>query len=171
MAAKVLCWPLVVWLAATRRVATALWVVAVAAVVTLLLWAWLGFDGLTGYPGVLRDLGRQMWSDTYTVKVMMFDAGLRPGAAQAVGVGVALVVLAGCVALGKRGDDRRSFALAITAMILASPIVWLHYFALLLAPVAVMRPRFSAAWFIPLLFAIGPGSGNGGRGQPPECSE
>jgi hypothetical protein len=162
VAAKVLCWPLVVWLAATRRVATALWVVAVAAVVTLLLWASLGFTGLTGYPGVLRDLGRQMWPDSYTVKVLMVDAGLRPGAAEAVGVGVALVVLAGCVVLGRRGDDRRSFALAITAMILASPIVWLHYFALLLAPVAVMRPRLSAAWFIPLLFAVGPGSGNGG---------
>ena len=62
VAAKVLCWPLVVWFAKTRRVATAVWVTAVAALVTVLLWACLGFAGLTGYPGVLRDLGRRMWS-------------------------------------------------------------------------------------------------------------
>ena len=162
VAAKVLCWPLVAWFAATRRVGTALWVTAVAAGVTLFLWACLGFAGLSGYPGVLRDLERRMWPDSYTVKVMLVDVGLTPGAAQAVGAGVAVAVLAACVVLGRRGDDRRSFALAITTMILASPIVWLHYFALLLAPVAVMRPRLSAAWFIPLLFAVGPGGGNGG---------
>ena len=69
---------------------------------------------------------------SYTVKVVMVDAGLSPGAGQVVGAGVALAVLGACVILGSRGDDRRSFALAIAAMILASPIVWLHYFALLL---------------------------------------
>ena len=37
---------------------------------------------------------------------------------------------------GRRGDDRRSFAVAAFAMLAASPIVWLHSFALLLAPVA-----------------------------------
>jgi hypothetical protein len=46
-------------------------------------------------------------------------------------------------------------------MILAVPVVWLHSFALLIAPIAVMRPRLSAAWFVPILMIIGPGTGNG----------
>jgi hypothetical protein len=46
-------------------------------------------------------------------------------------------------------------------MILAIPVVWLHSFALLIAPIAVMRPRLNVAWFVPILMIIGPGTGNG----------
>ena len=46
-------------------------------------------------------------------------------------------------------------------MIVAVPIVWMHSFALLLAPVAVMRPRLSAVWLVPILLTIGPDTGNG----------
>ena len=49
----------------------------------------------------------------------------------------------------------------MTAMIVAVPVVWLHSFALLIAPVAVMRPRLGAAWLVPILMIIGPGTGNG----------
>jgi hypothetical protein len=48
-------------------------------------------------------------------------------------------------------DGRRSFALTIAATILFSPVVWLHYFALLIVPVAIQRPRFGPLWLLPLL--------------------
>ena len=51
------------------------------------------------------------------------------------------------------------------AMIVASPIVWMHSFVLLLIPVAVMRPRLSAAWLLPVAFLIGAGTGNGAPWQ------
>jgi hypothetical protein len=97
--------------------------------------------------------------------VMLLDRGVGSGLAGIGGALVALGVLAGAVICGLRGDDRRSFAFAAAAMIAASPIVWMHSFALLLAPVAVMRPRFSAAWLIPLLMVIGSGTGNGAPWQ------
>ena len=50
-------------------------------------------------------------------------------------------------------------------MIVAVPVVWLHSFALLIAPVAVMRPRLGAAWLVPILMIIGPGTGNGAPWQ------
>ena len=93
---------------------------------------------------------------------MLEDIGVGSGAAR-IGVGRSSRLRSSRAAalLGWRGDDRRSFALAVTAMIVAVPVVWLHSFALLIAPVAVMRPRLGAAWLVPILMIIGPGTGNG----------
>jgi hypothetical protein len=76
-----------------------------------------------------------------------------------------LGVLAWCVVSGRRGDDRRSYALAVLLAVIASPIVWLHSFLLLLAPVAVYRPRLSAAWLLPALLWFASGTGNGATWQ------
>ena len=161
VAAKIICWPLLLWLAAMRRYAAAAGIVVVAAVVTFGLWATLGLSGLMDYPSSLRTLDKAVASESYTVKAVLLDLGAGAGAARIGGLLVTLGVLAGVVLVGRRGDDRRSFALAVVAMIVASPIVWLHSFALLIAPVAVMRQRLSLAWFVPILFVIGTGTGNG----------
>ena len=161
IAAKILCWPLLVWLAAMGRVRAAVGAAAVAVGVTVGLWATLGFSGLVDYPSNLNGLGHQVSAESYTVKVVLIDAGLGAGVARLGWILVALAVVAASFWLGRRGDDRRSFALAAFAMIAASPIVWLHSFAFLLAPVAVLRPRLSAVWFVPLGFALVPGTGNG----------
>ena len=44
----------------------------------------------------------------------------------------------------------QSFALAIGAALVISPIVWLDYYALAALPLAIARPRLSAIWFLPL---------------------
>ncbi len=38
----------------------------------------------------------------------------------------------------------------MAAVIACTPIVWLHYFSLLLVVVAVASPRLSPVWFVPL---------------------
>jgi hypothetical protein len=40
-----------------------------------------------------------------------------------------------------------------------SPIVWLHYFALLLVPMAVSRPRFEPIWLLPVTLWAVPADG------------
>jgi hypothetical protein len=63
------------------------------------------------------------------------------------GAGVALL----CVAawLARRGDgDRRVFALAVAAAVVASPIVWANYAALLFVPIAITWPRIAPAWLL-----------------------
>ncbi|HZB22289.1 MAG TPA: hypothetical protein VE444_00460, partial [Gaiellaceae bacterium] len=67
---------------------------------------------------------------------------------------LALVVL-----LGRRGDERAAFILAIATALALTPIVWLHYFALLLLVVALARPRLGPLWFLPLGMVVTPGSG------------
>jgi hypothetical protein len=165
IAAKILCWPLLPWLAATRRVRTAIAVAIVAAATTMVLWGVLGFDGLWGYPSSLRGLGDRVAPESYTAKALLVDLGADDRAAGAIGALLALAVLAGVVVLGRRGDDRRSFSLAVVAMIVASPIVWLHSFALLLAPVALARPRFHWIWCVPVALLFASGDGNGAPWQ------
>jgi hypothetical protein len=165
IAAKILCWPLLIWLVATRRAAAAAGATAIAIGVTLSLWGMLGFSGLVGYPSSLEKLGHSVAPESYTVHVLLLDLGVGFGLARFASVCLAVAALVGAALLGHRGDDRRSFALAVTAMIVASPIVWLHSFALLLAPIAVLRPRFSALWLLPVLYAIGTGTGNGSPWQ------
>ena len=59
-------------------------------------------------------------------------------------------LLAAVVVLARRGDERRAFVVAVAAALACSPIVWLHYFALLLVVVAVAEPRLGLLWFVPL---------------------
>ena len=165
IAGKILCWPLVVWLAATRRYRSAVSSVIVAVAVTLGLWATLGFSGLLDYPSSLRGLGEKVASESYTPKALAVDLGASQAAGRALGTALAVAILLAVVFFGRRGDDRRSFALAVVAMIVASPIVWLHSFALLLAAVAVLRPRFSVEWMLPAALVAASGTGNGAPWQ------
>ena len=41
---------------------------------------------------------------------------------------------------------------------MATPVLWLHYFALLLIPIALYRPRLSGLWFVPLALWLTPAS-------------
>jgi hypothetical protein len=80
-----------------------------------------------------------------------------------VAIGVAL--LGGLVIIARRGDERAAFIIALAAALACSPIVWLHYFALLLVPVALASRRLQLVWFIPLLAWLGMGTGNGDTWQ------
>ena len=50
--------------------------------------------------------------------------------------------------------DGYGFLLATLSVLAFSPIVWIHYLALLLVPVAVLRPRLSVAWLVPCLMWV-----------------
>ena len=89
------------------------------------------------------------------------DLGVGAGPARIAWALVAIAVGAGAIWFGWKGDDRRSFGLVGVAMIVGVPIVWMHSFVLLLIPVAVMRPRLSAAWVLPCFLLFAPGTGNG----------
>ena len=140
VATKIICWPLAVWLVSTRRLRAAVTSVVVAGGVTAVLWGSLGFSGLLGYPSSLGKLQTAQQGSSYTVRALLEDLGA-PGLGRLAWYALVLAVLAGCVIAGRRGDDRLSFSFAVLAAIVASPIVWLHSFVLLLAPVALYRPR------------------------------
>jgi Glycosyltransferase family 87 len=159
LAVKFFLWPLVVWLAATRRATSALWTCLVGAGLLVVSWAAIGFAGMSDYPSLLRRLEDKIGADSYTAYIVGLDLGLPSVAARAIWLGVGLALLASLVVLARRGDERTAFIVAIAAALALTPIVWLHYFALLLVVVALAQPRLSLVWFIPLGMTITPGSG------------
>jgi alpha-1,2-mannosyltransferase len=160
LAAKFFLWPLVVWFAATRRTASAVLACVVGVGVLLLSWAVIGFAGFVDYPHLLRRLDELVGEDSYTTYIVGLDLGLPSLVSRGVwlALGLALVV---CVALlARNGDERTAFIVAVAASLALTPIVWLHYFALLLVVVALAQPRLGALWFLPLALFITPGSGH-----------
>ena len=161
LAAKVILWPLLLWQAATGRVRAALLSLAVGVFLVAATWAAIGFDGLGRYPELIGRIQELEEPEGYSVYAVALDLGASSAVARVLGIVVAGALLAGVVVWGRRGEDRRAFALALAAALACSPILWLHYFALLLVVVAVAEPRLGAAWFVPICMYASTGSGNG----------
>jgi hypothetical protein len=71
-------------------------------------------------------------------------------------VATAFIVGAAWVARDERRTPRDRdivvLTLVLAAALAASPIVWVHYFLLLLVPLALTRPRLSLLWFVPFAY-------------------
>jgi alpha-1,2-mannosyltransferase len=156
IALKVFLWPLVVWLAATRRWLAAVGAAAVAGALVLGSWAVIGFDGIADYPDLLRQLSDLEAENSYSAYAILIAAGLGSTLAH-LAVAAAAV---GLLALGWRaardgGDgDRRAFSFALAAGFVLTPILWLHYLVLLVVPIALARPRLSGLWLVPLAMTV-----------------
>jgi len=160
---KLFLWPLVVWLAATRRWAAALGAAGLAVAMTFAAWAAIGWAGLSDYPELVRRLADVVQDRGYSLVALGVEAGLSEGVAEALPWLVGLPLLAGVVMVARRdADDRMAFSLAMVAAIALTPIVWLHYFALLIVPLALARPKLSLAWGVMWLFWLFPAQENGG---------
>jgi hypothetical protein len=97
---------------------------------------------LVDYFRALLELGSYFDQDSYTIFGLLIQLGVGDAVAKS------LTSLVGCALL--LGTWRfRSFSLAVAAALVLSPIVWLDYFALAALPLAITRPRLSAAWFLP----------------------
>ena len=160
LAAKFFLWPLAVWFAATRRAVTAALALALGVALLLASWAVVGFAGFTSYPSLLRRLDDVVGQDSYTAYVVGLDLGLSSQAARTLWLVVGLALLGFMVVLARRGDELSAFVLAIAAALALTPIVWLHYFALLLVVVALAQPRLGVLWFVPFAMVLTPGSGH-----------
>jgi alpha-1,2-mannosyltransferase len=160
LAVKFLLWPLLLWLAATRRVGTAIVSCGITAALLFLSWAAIGFRGIAEYPGLLKRLEETVGPDAYTIDNLIGDLGAGPAFARIVWLAVGLGLLVAVILLGRRGDERSAFIVALAAALALSPLVWLHYFALLVVIVAVAQPRLGPVWFLPLVMFLAPGRGD-----------
>jgi len=149
---KIFLWPMAVWLAATRRWASA---AVAAAGGTIVLLSVLPFAGLSEYVRVMAHLGNHFGPKGMGVLGLASQLGASLQVAQALGYAAGAAALA----LAWR---RRSFAVAIAASLLLSPIVWLHYFVLLAVPIAIRSKTLSLLWGAPLLLWVCTESTRGG---------
>jgi hypothetical protein len=144
VAIKLFALPLFVWLAFTRRFRTLAIAALSALIATFGCWALIGFDSLRRYPHILS--GVVDAEGTHGVSVYAFTARL--GAGQTLAQLVALLVAA-AVLLRRRGN----FESAIFASLVASSLVWEHYFALLFIVAAILATELSWAWLVPVILA------------------
>ena len=151
IALKFFAWPFALWLASIRR-----WNAAVlaAAIGFASLLSVAPFTGVGTYVSALLELGRHFDQDTYTVFGLLVQLGVGDVEARFANVVFGIGLLVGTWHL-------RSFSMATSAALVLSPIVWLDYFALFALPLAIVRPRLSLVWFLPLATWGAAGTGLG----------
>lgn len=159
--AKLFLWPLFVWLLATRRWGAAARSALLTAAVAALGWAVVGFDTLAPYPALLRKMTDAQLHNTAGFAGLVSSLGADPAAAHLSVVLVAILGSAG-ILLAARRDPELGFGLTILVALLASPISWLNYYALLLVPVALTSRRLSGWWLLLLAFWVAPQPYSGG---------
>jgi hypothetical protein len=152
--AKLFLWPLLLWLLVTRRF-RALRAALLTIAVTLSVWAAVDMDGLQRYPQTVRILNEVQRWNSFSVQSLLVTLHASGRLSEVVG-GLVLVAAATAIALLRRRGDAVTFAAAVLAALIATPILWMHYLMLLLAPIAVMRPRFAPLWLLPLVLVAVP---------------
>jgi hypothetical protein len=153
---KLILWPLGLWLLATRRYTALAYTVVAGIAVNAAAWGILGYSELPRYLRLLHALDNAAEDRAYSTFSLARHVGASGAVATTVGVVIATLAALACFAVGRRGRHRDSFAICVGVALLATPIAWLHYFALLLVPLALLRPRFGPLWLAPLVLVVCP---------------
>jgi uncharacterized membrane protein YebE (DUF533 family) len=152
--AKLFLWPLGLWLLVTKRIRATLVFALVSVGLVLGGWAAIGFAGFNAYPHLLRLLSELEAHKSFSIVALLKLSGTASTALSALLVGA---VIAAVVAAARAEDgERRAFAVAVLGTLVATPVVWMHYYALLFVPIALYRPRLSAIWLAPLALWLAP---------------
>jgi hypothetical protein len=150
--AKLFMWPLLGWLLVTRRFRTLGLTVLLTVGGIFAAWAVIGFAGLATYPHMLALVTYIGEGRGSSLVACLLSLGVPVLAARA----ITLACAAGLLELARRlarlpDGDRRAFGVAVMASLIATPVVWAHYFVLLFIPIALICPQLSAMWFLPML--------------------
>jgi alpha-1,2-mannosyltransferase len=153
--AKLILWPLAVWLALTRRFRALGFAVLLPLTGTIAAWAVIGFAGLTAYPHLLASDAYKDEGRGFSLVSALLSLGFPVGPARALALSLAVALLFAAWLLVRRPDgDARAFGLAVMAALIATPVLWDHYLVLLFAPIALLAPRLSLIWFLPMLAGV-----------------
>jgi Glycosyltransferase family 87 len=147
---KLFLWPLALWLLATRRYGAFAYAVVCGLAINGIAWTLLGWHELHRYSRLLHALAATEERRGYSVVSLALREGISHSAAYAIAAATAACGAAACLALARRERQVAAMALALGTSLLATPIVQLHYFALLIVPLALVRPRLSRVWVLPL---------------------
>jgi hypothetical protein len=148
---KTFVWPLGLWLLATRRWRAAGSALAAGAVLNLIAWGLVGFNQIHTFTRLSRELVDGQWRTGYSMLAVAHHLGLGRGAGEILLLGVSAAIGLTLVHRALRlGQEREAMVLALALMLVASPLVWSHYFFVLIVALVLMRPRLSPLWFLPL---------------------
>jgi hypothetical protein len=143
--------PMALWLLATRRYAALAWAVAAGLIMNLAAWGIVGFDQIRGYVQLSSSVTHALQRTGYGAISVAEHAGLGGSAGLILELGATGALLVLLLVAARHRRDLLALTATILLMLVAWPLVWSHYFALLLVPVAVAYPRLNRAWLLPLL--------------------
>jgi hypothetical protein len=155
IALKLLAWPLLLWLVATRRFRQAGLATAVALVATAASWSLIGFEGLSQYPRLLRADATAFQAGSHSVVAAALRLGTTVHVARLLALLVAATVAATVWRLAS-DRDLGAFVAALAFSLLSSPILWIHYLVILFVPLAATHRRAGAAWLLTIAYWISP---------------
>jgi hypothetical protein len=151
LVAKLFLAPLVVTLAAVDGRRRALLVAIGTVACGIGSWAIIGFSDITRYPQLLSDLSAVEAHTSFSTIGIAYALGIP----LALGTVLAFVLGGAATALsfheGRAGRRDAAFTYGLLAALLFSPIVWVHYLALLPVAIAARYPRFGIVWLVPLV--------------------
>ncbi len=165
---KAFTWPLVLWLLVTRRWRASGWALLTGVLVNALSWVLVGFNHIGLFLRVSSLDVNVAWRAGYSVAATLAPLGVAhaTGSLLTLLASIALVLAVAYVGYVRRRDDQ-ALTLMIVLSLVASPIVWNHYFLLLLVPMAIGSPRVSWLWWVPVLMWVCPYYPGAGAWQRP----
>ena len=159
---KPIVWPLAIWLISSHRIRAAIYAAVFATALNAVAWSVLGFGQIKAWLQLMATQMDLLYTHGYALVALAgrFGAGRNTGTLVQALVTAGLIL--GCVWCWRTKRDRELFTLAVVLMVVASPRVDNHYFALLIVPLALARPRLSRVWLVPLAFWLCPATGLAG---------
>lgn len=151
VAMKLFLFPLGLFYLATRRFAALSYAVATMLAFTALAWVVIGLDEIARYRSTVEDFTHLREDYGFSLIGFVERVGGGRPLAYVVALGLAGAAAVACVIAGSRGRESAAFILALAVSLLATPIMWLHYLALLLVAVGLRCPRLHVLWVLPVL--------------------
>jgi hypothetical protein len=147
---KLFLWPIALWLLATRRYSALVYTAVFGLVINLAAWTILGLGEVSRYGRLLHALAALEEQRRYGLVSLALREGASHPLAYALTLATAAAGALACFTCGRRGQPVAALALALAVSLIATPVVQLHYYAILIVPLALVWPRLSIVWALPL---------------------
>lgn len=156
VALKVFLFPLGLFLLASKRYGALGYAIGTACIVSVAAWVIVGLDEIQRYRATVAEFTRLREDYGYSVIGFVERLGGARPVAYAIAVALAATAALAAVVYARRGQEGTSFSLALSAGLLATPILWQHYLVMLLVPIALREPRLDPLWTLPILLFATP---------------
>lgn len=152
--------PIGIWLIATRRYRATVIGAGIGLVLNLAAWTFIGWSELGRFLHLVSMQSQAMYHTGYSIIALAWHLGASRTTGTLIQAIAALLLLAGCVALRRKGREAGVLSLAVALCLVASPLIDQHYFALLVVPLALAFPRLRWPWVLPLALWLCPATGD-----------
>ena len=154
---KPLLWPLILWLLATRRWRASASALISGLVLNVAAWSLIGFGQITRYLNAASADTTAAWRTGWGVPALLGHFGVSFTGGVILMLALSVALAGGLIyAAFVQHAELRALTLTVALALVSSPLLWSHYLALLIVPLALLRPRLHWVWLMPVLMWVSP---------------